>query len=81
MGWQTDWLYRLIFAEASRLWDVAREQRASDLFGPPPGYFLLREHAGADWSEPYSVGAVLREWRYSGATFEACPPTSAATVK
>jgi hypothetical protein len=75
MGPNTNWLYQLIFDEVSRLWELVLEQGSTELFGPPPGYLLIREHAEADWTEILCSGPVLRQWRYTGSTMEECPAT------
>jgi hypothetical protein len=77
MVWTTDWLYSLIFAEITRLWGVAREQGTTELFGPPPRHFVIREYADADWSELVCGGPALREWLYDGTRLEERSPTDA----
>jgi hypothetical protein len=75
MSAQPDSLVPLIFAEVNRLWILVQQQGSTELFGPPPGYFLLQEKAEADWTEVLCRGRILRQWRYSGAAFEEGSPT------
>lgn len=72
MGWQTDWLYDLIFHEVERVWRRAlREGRGK--FGPAPSQFLIKEMCEADWESMRCKGEEHRKWRYSGGSPEHLP--------
>jgi hypothetical protein len=71
MGWQSDWLYQLVFAEVGRVWaDIADGSE----FGPPPIALVVREMAEADWDGPHCAGEVRRQWLYRGGEPEPVPP-------
>lgn len=79
MGWRTDWLYRLVFAEVARVW--ARAQKEGEgRYGPPPDFLLIQQRADADWDQAQCLGPVLREWMYGGADFEPRSPMDADAV-
>jgi hypothetical protein len=65
MGWQSDWLYRLIFDEVAILWAQARKDGAGT-FGPSPDRFYVEECAAADWKELHCQPPVLRTWVFDG---------------
>lgn len=68
MGWKTDWLYSLIFAEVHRLWDRARresERMGSD-FGPAPRALIISEYSDGNFTNAACRGLRKRQWRYSG---------------
>ena len=44
MGWQSDWLYRLIFDEVTKLWSQAQQEGAGR-FGPAPDRFYIQQYA------------------------------------
>src|SRR5713101_5209298 len=73
MGWRTDWLYQLIFAEITRLWSRAQRQGTEGRYGPPPEFLRIREYDGADWELPGCLGPVVRAWAYRGTDFAICP--------
>lgn len=62
MGWKTDWLYSLIFAEVHRLWDCARresERMGSD-FGPAPGALIISEYSDGNFTNATCRGLRKR---------------------
>src|SRR4051794_636805 len=70
MGWQSDWLYQLIFDEVRRAWRKAiREGRGK--FGPAPTSGLVKELPDADWEAARCFGQVQRMWLYCGGNLEA----------
>jgi hypothetical protein len=69
MGWKTDWLYSLVFAEIGRVWARARKDAdsGSELFAHPPDYLLVREYAAGDPSKSVCLPPIKRAWVYRGA--------------
>ncbi|HNB71863.1 MAG TPA: hypothetical protein PLS70_12155, partial [Acidobacteriota bacterium] len=68
MGWKTDWLYSLIFAEVRRLWNRARweSERMGPDFGPAPGPLIISEYSDGNFTNATCRGLRKRQWRYSG---------------
>jgi hypothetical protein len=74
MGWQSDWLYRLIFRSAEESWtQVTRTRETHPNFGPFPEYLLLWQFSEVQ-IQPYDgasakllratlSGEVTRQWR------------------
>ena len=71
MGSRSDWLYRLIFEEAARVWDEV-VRHALRTGQPAPEYLLIRETAGARWDTGWCAGEVRRSWRYRNGHLEPC---------
>ncbi len=65
MGWRSDWLYQLIFAEVEKVWMRAKREGAGQ-FGPPPTAFCISEMAGGDWEHVRCRGDACRRWLYQG---------------
>jgi hypothetical protein len=65
MGWQSDWLYQLIFHEVERVWRVAVKEGAGRL-GPAPTILQVSEMDEADWVHAWCRGVVLRRWTLQG---------------
>jgi hypothetical protein len=65
MGWQSDWLYQLVFAEVERVWHSATRDGDSE-FGPAPEALLVRESAEADWGQVRCCGPARRQWTFRG---------------
>jgi len=63
MGWQSDWLYRLIFDEAAKLWTQAQKE-GSGTFGPAPDRFYVQQCAAFDWQKLYCHPPILRVWSF-----------------
>jgi hypothetical protein len=78
MGWKTDWLYGLIFAEVESLWSKVQSEadRRHDPDEQAPDFLVVRESGHADWDDPSCKPPVLREWVYDGRRFAAQPPSS-----
>jgi hypothetical protein len=72
MGWQSDWLYQLIFDEVERVWKRARKDGAGR-FGPPSTAFLISEMPEADWEHIRCHGDAHRQWTYKGGDPEPAP--------
>ncbi len=68
MGWKTDWLYSLIFAEVDRLWNRARRENATmgTDFGPAPRALIVSEYSDGNFTNATCRGLRKRQWRYSG---------------
>jgi len=68
MGWKTDWLYGLIFAEIRRIWDRARRDaaRSPDLMGSAPDSFVIRQFAAGDVACSHCLPPLQRQWIYRG---------------
>jgi hypothetical protein len=73
MGWQSDWLYRLIFEQIAKIWETATREGAGP-FGPPPNALLITETRDADWEHARCLGNPIRYWMYQGGEPE-CVPT------
>ena len=72
MGWQSDWLYDLIFDEVARIWKRAiRDGRGP--FGPAPTALVIKEMGEPDWEAVRCQGDVHRLWCYRGGTPEVLP--------
>ncbi len=71
MGWRTDWLYGLIFAEFRAVWAKAQREGHGD-HGPAPAEMLISEYRETRCSESAvrCCGGVLRHWQYRGESFE-----------
>jgi len=65
MGWQSDWLYQLIFDEVEQVWQRARKDGAGH-FGPAPTTFLISEMREANWDDMRCRGDAQRHWTYQG---------------
>jgi hypothetical protein len=66
MGWQSDWLYQLIFDEVETVWGRAIKDGAGQ-FGPAPTAFIVSEMRDADWEEhPRCRGDAHRQWTFQG---------------
>lgn len=60
MGWRTDWLYQLIFAEIETVWNEAQKS-AKHLNDIPPIYFRVNQ-----WSELGSDSCrLVRQWIFN----------------
>lgn len=77
MGWQSDWLYTLVFAKITEVWNGALQNAAEhpDLFGPPPASRRVQE-CGKITKRPvlYCVPPVIREWQFDGTGFALSDP-------
>ena len=68
MGWQSDWLYQLIFKNIQQHWEQALMD--GKLIGPAPDYCIVSQFADLK-SVPYqdsylmatSKGPVIKRWR------------------
>ena len=60
MGWQSDWLYRLIFREIENVRAAANRQDAKN--GLPPTVYYILEYSDADWEKVTHLGTVKRSW-------------------
>ena len=67
MGWQSDWLYHLIFGEAAKLWTQAQKE-GSGKFGPVPNRFYIQQCAGVDWGQLFCHPPILRVWTFDATT-------------
>jgi hypothetical protein len=67
MGWQTDWLYRLIFDEVTKLWTQAQQEGASR-FGPAPDRFYIQQYAAVQWEQLVCQPPVTCIWTFAGTT-------------
>ncbi len=67
MGWQSDWLYRLIFDEVAKLWSQAQQEGAGR-FGPAPDRFYIQQYADVDWEQLFCQLPVMRVWAFEGTT-------------
>jgi hypothetical protein len=65
MGWQTDWLYQLVFDEVERVWQRAIKDGVAR-FGPAPKCLVISEMLEADWEESRCRGVANRQWTYQG---------------
>jgi hypothetical protein len=64
MGWQSDWLFQLIFDEITLLRSKARQEAQGEL-GPPPRYFVIQQCANADWNGIVAcLDPVISQWRF-----------------
>jgi hypothetical protein len=61
MGWQSDWLYSLIFDEAAKLWLQAQKE-GSGKFGPAPDRFYIQQCADVDWEQIFCQPPILQVW-------------------
>jgi hypothetical protein len=61
MGWQSDWLYQLIFDEVEKVWKRAKKE-GEGRFGPAPVDLLISEMLEADWEESRCRGNAHRQW-------------------
>lgn len=75
MGWQSDWLYQLVFDQVKKVWDRAIRDGAGR-FGPPPNSLLISQMSDADWEQVRCRGDIRRQWTYQGSEPE--PLTRAA---
>jgi hypothetical protein len=85
MGWQSDWLYHLIFSEAAQLWAHAQKEGAGR-FGPAPNRFYLQQCADVNWERLFCQPPILRVWAFDGTlppvfVPTAPPPTPDRTVR
>lgn len=62
MGWQTDWLYQLVFQEVADIWQ--RSRNFNEQLGAPPTSLRVYEFAQADWDGPHCRGKANRAWQY-----------------
>ena len=62
MGWQTDWLYQLVFQEVADIWQ--RTRNCTEHLGAPPTSLHIYEFAKADWDGPRCRGKATRGWQY-----------------
>lgn len=73
MGWKSDWLYRIVFAEFEQAWKVAQKQ-GTGRFGPPSSELVVTQYGGTEASEDQRPigcrGDALRSWRYAGDDWE-----------
>jgi hypothetical protein len=67
MGWQSDWLHRLIFDEVTNLWSQTQQEGAGR-FGPAPERFYIQHYAGVDWEQLLCQPPVMRVWTFAGTT-------------
>lgn len=65
MGWQSDWLYQLVFAEVERVWHRACLDGQGNL-GPAPDVLLVYEASEADWERVRCRYGVRRRWSFRG---------------
>src|SRR5262249_51269200 len=65
MGWQSDWLYQLIFEEVEKVWKRAKEEGVGQ-FGPPPSAFRISEMSDGIWEQVQCRGDARRRWLYQG---------------
>ena len=72
MGWQSDWLYQLVFDEVDRVWHRAIKDGAGR-FGPAPTTLLISEMRDADWENARCRGDAHRQWTYQGGQPELVP--------
>src|SRR5690349_14404150 len=67
MGWQSDWLYELIFDEIATWWSKTNKEGKGEL-GPPPQYFLIQQCVTADSNGFVGcIDPVLTQWRFDNA--------------
>lgn len=67
MGWKTDWLYSLIFAEVDRLWRRAwrdSEAMGTDL-GSAPVALIISEYSDGHFRSATCRGFRKRQWKYT----------------
>ncbi|HEX4128833.1 MAG TPA: hypothetical protein VHZ24_02235 [Pirellulales bacterium] len=60
MGWQSDWLYELIFHEVEIVREAATRHDAKN--GQPPNTCFVSEYTDADWERAMNQGSVKRSW-------------------
>jgi hypothetical protein len=75
MGWQSDWLYRLIFDEAAKLWAQAQKE-GSGTFGPAPERFYIQQCAAIAWEQLFCRPPILRVWSFD----TTAPPALVTTL-
>jgi hypothetical protein len=65
MGWQSDWLYDLIFLEVEKVWRRALAYGSMG-HGPPPAALLVSEAREGDWQTASCRSEAVRHWIYRG---------------
>jgi len=65
MGWQSDWLYRLIFDEVTKLW-IQAQQEGAGKFGPAPDRFYIQQFAAVHWEQLVCQPPVTHVWSFEG---------------
>ncbi|QDT37643.1 hypothetical protein [Stratiformator vulcanicus] len=74
MGYQSDWLYRLIVREISTTLERAKSVAYE---AQQPERILVSEYAAADWSYPRCVGEQIRQWVFEGNELHPVDPSHA----
>jgi hypothetical protein len=72
MGWQSDWLYGLIFQEVTRLWQQTRREGAGR-YGPPPDCFYVAQYTDVSPDMIACRGTIIRLWHFDADTFTLIP--------
>src|SRR5262244_3133916 len=76
MGWKSDWLYRLVFAQFEEAWTTAQKQGAGR-FGPPSVQLFVSQFneagANSDRAPIFCRGTALRTWHYAGHDWDETP--------
>ncbi len=69
MGWKSDWLYGIIFAEFEKAWKQAQKEGKGE-YGPASERMIISQYSGYSTEMPHCYGYLVKSWDYNGKSFE-----------